>query len=184
MGCADSQMDNPTAAAETLEVVEDENGATVVVTKPAPAAPAKPAPLVTQASTAIFKASKKETTDTDLAAVSLSGKSEYQKVELGFPFCRTPVRVFVAKVRLAEDACGNEGYCDLNSLREQFTSEAWKKLHDPESKLCKLLMDDAFKDPNDNLDRAQLTTLYLIIFGIIHCGGTAESKAEEFYNIL
>jgi hypothetical protein len=58
-------MDNPTVALEDVDGVVIAGNVVM------------PAPLVVQAQSAIFKASKKETEDKDLPPVNLSGKTDY-----------------------------------------------------------------------------------------------------------
>lgn len=72
----------------------------------------------------------------------------------------------------------------LESLRIQFTSPAWKAIHDDDSKLVKILLSDAFKEEDSGREDGEICTIYLICIGLLHCGAKPYSKAEEFYNLL
>ena len=54
----------------------------------------------------------------DLDAPDLSGKNILEKFELSLPFCRTPVKFFVKRVRKAEKAAGGAGFVTLDTLKD------------------------------------------------------------------
>jgi hypothetical protein len=54
-------------------------------------------------------------------------------------------------VTTAEKACGGEGFVTVDALCKVFTSPAWSQLTQNDSKLCKVLLSDAFKDVNKTM---------------------------------
>lgn len=122
--------------------------------------------------------------DTDLDAPVLEGRDPIETIELSLPFCRSLVNTFVDHVRNAEKAAGGEGYVTIETLQNQFTSPAWNELLENESKLVKLLLSDAFKNPTKNQSSHQIDADNLILFGIIHCQGNATDKADQWFSVL
>lgn len=108
----------------------------------------------------------------DLAAISLSGKDPYEKFELSLPFCRTLIKTYCAKVYEADRICGEKGFVTLDELRNQFNSPAWAAINDDDSKLTKVLLSAALKDPEVGHQPNQIDTKYLICYGLLLCGGT------------
>lgn len=51
----------------------------------------------------------------------------------------------------ADKACGGEGFVTVEALCKVFTSPAWSQLTQNDSKLCKVLLSDAFKDVNKTM---------------------------------
>lgn len=98
------------------------------------------------ASASISEAVKVAVVQKDLPSVSLDGKDAYEKFELSLPFCRSAIKAFAAGVITADTACGGEGFVTLDALNKVFTSPAWAQLTQNDSKLCKVLLSDAFKD--------------------------------------
>jgi hypothetical protein len=125
---------------------------------------------------------KKEVLQKDLPAISADGKDPYEKIELSLPFYRTPIKVFEANVDAADKACGEEGIVTIAELAKVFTSGAWAQLTQDDSRLCKVLLHQAFKSEKCAPD--QISVEFLKCMGLIHCGGSPREKAEYLYNLL
>jgi hypothetical protein len=119
-----------------------------------------------------------------LPAISLDGKDAYEKFELSLPFCRTAIKAFAANIEIAEKECGGEGFVTIEALTKVFTSPAWAQLTQNDSKLCKVLLSQAFKDEEKTMSPEQIDVNFLLAYGIILCGGTPREKAEVFYAVL
>jgi len=72
----------------------------------------------------------------------------------------------------------------LDALNKVFTSPAWAQLTQNDSKLCKVLLSDAFKDAKKHQSGEQIDATFLMCYGIILCQGTPREKAEIFYAVL
>lgn len=149
---------------------------------PDPVAPASsgstPAPVAQQAS--VVKAEVQK----DLPAVSMDGKDQYEKFEFSLPFYRTPIKTYEQNIEKANQACGGQGFVTIDALNRVFTSSAWAQLTQDESKLCKVLLSDAFKDEEKGMAPDQIDVTFLMCMGLLHCGGTPKDKAEVFYGVL
>ena len=115
--------------------------------------------------------------DQDLPQRNLAGiKDEYRRFELSLPFSRTMINGFIDKVDTAETVSGGEGFVNLDALQEEFTTDAWVGLSDPESPLNKLLKSSLFVTSKCKEGQVQADRLKL--FGLLHCQGAVSDKAK------
>ena len=72
-----------------------------------------------------------------------------------------------------------DGGVTLEDLRTTFKTNAWKEIHDDNSKICKLLTHSVFKH-SEGVIRANA----LICFALYHCAGSPKDKAAVLYGIF
>lgn len=84
---------------------------------------------------------------------------------------------------MGEDRDTNNGIVTIEVLRKLFTSDAWKPLHQDDSRICRMLQHPCFK--NDVcLEPSEISSEYLISLAILLCQGKPRDKAVELYNVL
>ena len=85
----------------------------------------------------------------DLEPPSTKGVTDkYTLWEYKTPFKRTFYKAFKNAVNAAEADEGGKGYVTLASLAQHLDSKAWAGLESENSPLAKLLLSDAFKNPD------------------------------------
>lgn len=115
--------------------------------------------------------------------MNLDGKDAFEKFELSLPFCRTTIANFTENVRQAHIACGEKGWVTIDALCKVFQTPAWAQLTQNDSKLCKVLLSEAFKEPSKHLEN-QISEKFLMSYGLILCQGKPQEKAKVFFGIL
>ena len=110
----------------------------------------------------------------DLDPPAIEG-NHYQKFELSLPFACTWVDAFERRVRKVEKDNG----VTLDDLRTTFTTNAWKSIKEPDSKICKLLEHPVFANDDGTIDANAL-----VCFALLHCAGTPTDKAAVLYGVL
>lgn len=108
----------------------------------------------------------------------------YEKFEHDFPFNQINIKAFENNVRVAEQACNNQGYVTLVELAKVFNTQAWADLSRYDSKLARVLSSEAFKDKSKNQSEDEIDTNFLICYGLLLCLGKSKEKAEVFYGVL
>ena len=93
----------------------------------------------------------------DLPTISLDGKDAYEKFELSLPFYRTNIKVFEANIEKEHEACGSHDFVTIDALCKVFTTPAWAQLTQNDSKLCKVLLSNAFKTFTEESDESTLS---------------------------
>ena len=93
----------------------------------------------------------------DLPTISLDGKDAYEKFELSLPFYRTNIKTYEANIEKAHEACGGQDFVTIDALCKVFTTPAWAQLTQNDSKLCKVLLSNAFKTFTEDNDESTLT---------------------------
>ncbi len=64
----------------------------------------------------------------------------------------------------------------LETLRNHLCdSPAWHKLGNGDSELGRILLSNAFKDPEKNQQEDQIDSKYLLLYGMLHCMITQRS---------
>ena len=68
----------------------------------------------------------------------------------------------------------------------QFDTKAWAGLDTQDSAISKVLLSDAFKNPQKGQKADQIDKDYLLLYGLLHCVDkkTPLSKANGLYDIL
>ena len=122
--------------------------------------------------------------DKDLPAVTRNVKDTYLKFELSLPFQRILLNNFLKKVDNALKASGDSGFVTIDSLKAEFTTQAWNELKEPGSPLIKILTSPTFKNPKENHTEEQIDVDFLKLIGLFHCAGKPRDKAIAFYGIL
>ena len=125
----------------------------------------------------------------DLPPPNLVGiKDLYKKWEYQTPFKRTSFKAFKLAVNAAAIDCGGteEGFVTIDSLANHLYTPAWKDIRQPGSNLCKVLNNDAFKDPVKGQRAEQIDIKYLLMFALYHCRDidSLENKCVGLYEIL
>ena len=87
--------------------------------------------------------------DKDLPAVTRNVKDQYLKFELSLPFQRILLNNFLKKVDNALKDSGDRGFVTIESLRKEFTTQAWHELHKEGSPLIKVLTSPHFKNAKE-----------------------------------
>jgi hypothetical protein len=91
------------------------------------------------------------------------------------------IKYFVLLLNRCEAQDGVEGYVTINSLRYNLQAYTWRPLHDDSSQLTQMLLSPVFRGVREP---GQIDVCYLKLFALIHCDGSVQDKAAEFYNIL
>ena len=103
-----------------------------------------------------------------------------QTFEDSLPFNRIHVDTVMRLIGKAEA----DGVVSLNSLREHFNTPAWYELKDSSSRLSKILLSSAFKDPEKGTEAHQIDANTLRCFALLHSQGDRSEKAVALYNIV
>ena len=121
----------------------------------------------------------------DLPPIDFAGIADpFEKFEMSLPFNRTLLAVMQAKVDIAHQDCGSQGWVTLSALKAVLPTKAWAPLADPESKLAKTLNSSEFRDPEKNQQEGQIDVDILTLFSLFHCSGKPIDRATAFYGIL
>ena len=123
-------------------------------------------------------------TEKDLPEVTRNVKDQYLKFELSLPFQRILLSNFLKKLDNALKVSGDGSYVTIDALKEEFKTDAWKPLKQPDSMLVKMLKHPFFKDSKENHTADQISVDYLKLFACFHCSAKPRDKAVALYEIL
>ena len=121
----------------------------------------------------------------DLPPIDFAGIADpFEKFEMSLPFNRTLLATMQAKIQIAHEDCGSQGWVTLAALKAVLPTKAWAPLADPESNLSKTLDSDEFRDANKNQQDGQIDVDILTLFSLFHCAGKPIDRATVLYGIL